>query len=182
MIIYGYHGTTKENALSIVRTRYFYKSRDERDWLGHGVYFFINEHKDKAIEQSKKWALRKNAFYAVIEAEIRTDKNRTIDLDEQEWYEAFQEVREYLVKEVIERGFRIYDDSRKLDCYVIDMFCKRNNIAVVIKKVFINFMPYYENTRVASSFIPNCRIMCIKDARVINKNSIKIVKEGMKNG
>jgi hypothetical protein len=43
-------------------------------------------------------------------------------------------------------------------------------------------MPYYGNTRVASSFIPNCRIMCIKDARVINKNSIKIVKEGMKNG
>lgn len=183
MIIYGYHGTTKENALSILRTRYFISSCSERDWLGKGVYFFINQHKDKAIEQSKKWALlRKYTFYAVLEAKIDAVEEKIMDLNDEEWFSYFQEFRNIIMEKVIKKGLHVFENPREFDCYVIDRLCDKIDISVVIKNVFINFSPYYGNIKIPHSYIPNCRIMCVKDKNVIDKQSIKIVKEGSKNG
>lgn len=37
----GYHGTSEENAAQIIKSK-FIPSENHDDWLGYGVYFFID--------------------------------------------------------------------------------------------------------------------------------------------
>ena len=40
IIIQGYHGTSSENAVKILKSKKFIPAGSSRDWLGRGVYFF----------------------------------------------------------------------------------------------------------------------------------------------
>lgn len=68
--VIGYHGTRRETALKIVTQETTYRpSRNEDDWLGHGIYFW--EH---APQQAWWWAKRRyaeSAKIAVLGAVIR---------------------------------------------------------------------------------------------------------------
>jgi len=69
-LVIGYHGTRRETALRIVTQETTFKpSRNEDDWLGHGIYFW--EH---APQQAWWWARRRyaeSAKIAVLGAVIR---------------------------------------------------------------------------------------------------------------
>lgn len=65
--IVGYHGTSATQAESIVRAQRFRASRNNHDWLGHGVYFW-----EYAPKQALWWAKRKHGTdAAVVGAMIR---------------------------------------------------------------------------------------------------------------
>jgi hypothetical protein len=65
--IVGYHGTSRARAEQIVRNQSFNSSRNNHDWLGHGMYFW--EH---APKQAKWWAERRfKGDAAVVASMIR---------------------------------------------------------------------------------------------------------------
>lgn len=63
--IVGYHGTSRDQAEKIVRTQRFQPSKNQHDWLGHGVYYW--EH---APRQALWWAQRKFGRDAAVVASM----------------------------------------------------------------------------------------------------------------
>lgn len=63
--IVGYHGTSKDKAQRIVRTQAFAASRNDHDWLGHGIYFW-----EYAPKQALRWAQRKYKSDAAVVASM----------------------------------------------------------------------------------------------------------------
>lgn len=64
-IIVGYHGTSRKRADEIVRTQSFTPSRNDHDWLGHGVYFW-----EYAPRQAYWWAYRRHKGDAAVVASM----------------------------------------------------------------------------------------------------------------
>ena len=183
-IINAYHGTSKTNAKSIEKMKLFILSNDSRDWLGRGAYFFIDENIETAVNNATLWAINIKRYrdYGVMEAPIILDQDRVIDFNDQDWQDIFHEARLKLIEIIKKRSIEVIDDSYKLDSYVIDDLCKDNEIQAVVQQRFVNFYKYYGGNRLPVSHIPNCIIMCVKEAKIIKKDSIRIFKEGKKNG
>lgn len=53
-IVDAYHGTTKEYALQVIKSKKFHKSINPGDWLGNGIYFWENN-----PGRAKMWAIEK---------------------------------------------------------------------------------------------------------------------------
>ena len=60
-IVKGYHGTSVERADSIIETGRFVPSRNDWDWLGHGIYFW--EH---APLRALQWARARYRHRAIV--------------------------------------------------------------------------------------------------------------------
>src|SRR5438046_8247688 len=81
----GYHGTTSDAAVSILRDG-FRISRNEYDWLGDGVYFFQD-----APARAREWARdRWGDQAAVVGARIRLED--CMDLLDIRWAPILHEV------------------------------------------------------------------------------------------
>lgn len=99
----GYHGTSYKNASIIVESDYK-RSLGDDEWLGDGVYFFINGLSTKPKEQAKKWAIaqawdktrKKHSYkeYGIIKSVIEVDEDNFLDLTNEEGIEFLQ----YLIK------------------------------------------------------------------------------------
>ncbi|WP_428353235.1 hypothetical protein [Methyloprofundus sp.] len=121
--IIGYHGTSEENAEKIVNTT-FKRSENPDDWLGYGVYFFVDGISDP-INNAKEWAMYKAwsgntksvlySRYNVLSAKVIgsniLDTNKIDDL------KAFNSVRDRLLeihKEHWCRDRKFTEDDRLL--------------------------------------------------------------------
>lgn len=51
-----YHGTSIENKGEILKNKKFYLSSGASEWAGSGIYFFIDEDDNIAVNNAKKWA------------------------------------------------------------------------------------------------------------------------------
>jgi len=119
-VVVGYHGTRLDRATEIIDTERFNPSKNDYDWLGHGIYFW-----EYAPLRAWQWAKEKNgADAAVIEAQIElgycldlTDIRFTENVRAAYWglREAYARAGEVLP---INRG-----KLRYLDCFVINYLC-----------------------------------------------------------
>jgi hypothetical protein len=78
-----YHGTLDSNANAIYKDGFIY-SKEENEWLGHGVYFFsqYSNAKQWAITEKKKSKHRnKSEISVVICAILKASKDNFLDLD-----------------------------------------------------------------------------------------------------
>ena len=100
----SYHGTNRENTPLIVKDG-FVPSAHFNDWLGYGVYFFINgiscpknNAKEWGINQSWNGKIKKNAYtdYSVIEATIYA--NNILDLRNDEDQIVFNQLRDHILE------------------------------------------------------------------------------------
>jgi hypothetical protein len=116
-LIVGYHGTSARQAEVIVRERLFQLSRNDYDWLGHGVYFW-----EDAPYRAWRWARGKyGTEAAVVQATVRL--GRCLDLTDIRYTEAirraFDGLREAYAAQKktmpMNRG-----KARLLDCLVIN--------------------------------------------------------------
>lgn len=97
----GYHGTSANAAQKILSTQYNL-SLGYQEWLGDGVYLFIDGLSSQPQEQAKKWAIatawdkysKKYTYkeYAILETVISVDDDKLLDLS----VEAGVEVLDYL--------------------------------------------------------------------------------------
>ena len=112
--IIGYHGTSIDSAIKIIKSNYKQFCGD-KEWLGDGVYFFINGISSKPDEQAIEWAIaeawdnEKKEYvykrYCVIKTEIKVKEENLLDLTKEEGVE----ILNYLIdsyENVIKRGKR----------------------------------------------------------------------------
>lgn len=185
--ITGYHGTSKESANNILKYKIYIDSNSDSEWLGTGVYFFIDDDKDKAINNAKKWAInyKKFSFYSVIETTMLTEEEKIIDLNDPEWQDLYHQYRNARIKEIINRGIRFEVDINKFECSIINPFAEKIKATIIIQDRFIKLEEFYyknKEIRIPKSNVANCRIACVRDRTIIDNNSIKCVKEGSKYG
>ncbi len=94
--IIGYHGTSTDSATEIIKSDYK-QSFGNKEWLGDGVYFFINGISSKPDKQAKKWAIaqawdnkKKEYIYSsfcVIKTDIQVEEENLLDLTKEEGVE-----------------------------------------------------------------------------------------------
>jgi uncharacterized lipoprotein YehR (DUF1307 family) len=99
----GYHGTSISSAKEIIKSNYDLSIGD-KEWLGNGVYFFIEGINSKPDEQAKNWAIAqswdntklkyKYKEYCVIKSIIKVKDDDLLDLTKEEGVE----VLNYLLK------------------------------------------------------------------------------------
>jgi hypothetical protein len=79
--VYGYHGTSRKNAESILRNG-FRSSNSGGDWLGPGAYFWQD-----APQRALKWAKKHHPDNpVVIRSSIIFEENKTMDLLDTKWF------------------------------------------------------------------------------------------------
>ena len=100
--ITGYHGTSWQNAQSILATKTFRESSTDQEWLGHGAYFFW--YKGSAdwwvANRSSLRGLRK----AILEATLEYEDDQLLDLDDPKQLEEMNSAVEFLVGEAVKNG------------------------------------------------------------------------------
>jgi hypothetical protein len=79
--VYGYHGTSRENAESIIKNG-FRSSNSGGDWLGPGAYFWQDAPK-RALDWAKKLHPENPV---VIRSSIIFDRSKTMDLLDTKWF------------------------------------------------------------------------------------------------
>jgi hypothetical protein len=89
----GFHGTSLSSAKKIVSSNYESSIGDD-EWLGNGVYFFVDGISSKPDEQAKKWSIvqawdkHKKTYkyknYCVINSEIQVEEDDYLDLTKEE--------------------------------------------------------------------------------------------------
>lgn len=101
--IYGYHGTTQENANRIVSEQAFQDSVKDNEWLGHGVYFFAY------LGHAKWWvgAWRYRGMEtSILKAALEFTDEQLLDLDDPEQF--------MLAEDVVKEAIRVASDSGDL--------------------------------------------------------------------
>ncbi|MBE7644696.1 hypothetical protein J2Q11_02775 [Tenacibaculum finnmarkense genomovar finnmarkense] len=96
MRIKGYHGTSISSAKEIIKSNYDLSIGD-KEWLGNGVYFFIEGISSKPNEQAKNWAItqswdnikqeHKYKEYCVIKSNFDVNEDNLLDLTKEEGVE-----------------------------------------------------------------------------------------------
>lgn len=112
----GHHGTSKENAHSILRTG-FLKSKGYQ-WFGDGVYFFDDDQKE-----ARNWAIKVKKFdinYSVLKSNIEVC-NPLLLHKAKEW-EEFLKNKKMLQKKIDKSPYR---NKEITDGYVVEFMCQQ---------------------------------------------------------
>ena len=183
-IFIGYHGTNQDNANTIMATG-FIPSQNHNDWLGHGIYFFIEGiscPKSNAEEWAKNqaWDNDNKCYqyktYSVIQARVDVQKSKLLDLTTTDGLVVFNKVREYLINKLeknFDRARDVNDDDQKI--------C---NLAISHLKLELLIGHFYIKNRTQRirniiSKIPNTTIMLVVKPELCDISSIKLVKNGV---
>ncbi|WP_305909590.1 hypothetical protein Q9L42_004655 [Methylomarinum sp. Ch1-1] len=180
-IFIGYHGTSEECADKILDTN-FKPSENPDDWLGYGIYFFVDGISDP-INNAKEWATnqawngRSNPplypRYTVLSAEVH-GKN-VLDTNKQEDLKAFNQVRDKLLEihdKHWKRNRKLEEDNRILWNMVADFM----KLEIIIHNLYIK-TKRQRQYRIKSN-VPNVTVMCVKNSANICTNTMKKAKEG----
>lgn len=179
-----YHGTSAKDASTIISQQRFLSSMKDDEWVGHGVYFFINPLPSlvlpTAYDNARNWAkyIKKANSPAVLKSIVTIDRKRILDLRDEYDLELFNKFRLEIYLDARRRaysnGLQLEEQflyKQKLDCFSINELCKSCDppLSAVIAKVFINFNA---KRRYPVSQFPNCTILCIRDTSLIDNISV----------
>lgn len=174
----GYHGTDSESVSSIL-TEHFRPSSSDDDWLGSGVYFFINGINDP-IKLASIWA-KNQAYcartrtykynkYSVLQAKTTFDKH--LDVRKDKDLIAYNTVRERII-EMHDANFQKDRDKKCDDCVMWNMVAKYLKLDVVIHNLYIKNKQ--QRIKKINSNVPNTTVMCVKKPCLIDQQTIKEV-------
>lgn len=179
----GFHGTSENSAKSILLNG-FEPSEGDNEWLGDGVYFFVDGLSKKPKDKSREWTIAQSwdnkaktrvyNKYSIIESDIDVDKNTLLDLTSPDGIEIF----EYLKKRF---EASIKKSSRKfvyLDGLIINLSVKRNILLLDIVKGNFYIKSTIERKQQVNFRTPNCTIfnvvnlVKIKNSNIVENNTI----------
>jgi len=188
--IKGYHGTDLNNRQGIVDNNY--NESKSNEWLGDGVYFFIEKVQNEPVKDAENWAIteawdntkRKYKYneYVVLESEIKINPDKLLDLDTEDGIKIFNEVRSTIEKSIVNENKKIKSSVKRtqIDNIIFTFLKKKSSIEFVKSKMYIKF----ENTRkyLIESRIPNVCILSVSNPKKnIQKKTINEVKKGVIN-
>lgn len=175
----GYHGT--DHALiDKIDKEGFIPSTGDEEWLGSGVYFYVNGICDNPQDQAKSWGILqawdkeskkcKYNLYAVIKAVISVDQDNFLDLNTSKGQELFNYIKRCCIA-------KLRKNKRKLNYVdgIIINFAhdKMPELGIEVVKCDM-FIKLTKEDRVHhfNSRIPNCSICAVYEP----SNNIKKVE------
>jgi hypothetical protein len=181
----GYHGTSIKAAELIVSSN-FEKSIGDKEWLGDGVYFFIDGLSSKPQEQAKNWAIAQSwdnvnkihtyKEYCVIKSIIEVEEDNFIDLTKEEGVELLNYIYESFEDKIKE----IKKSLNFIDGLLINF--ARGEGLIPIEVVKGNFYIKFAKERISNINLrtPNCTVCTvfepnknIKDSNITSTGDIK---------
>jgi len=163
----GFHGTSSESA-ELIQKSSFNESNSETEWLGHGVYFFVDGVSDP-LENAKEWAKAqaydrktetyKYVKYSVLKSKISLEFDRLIDLTNTDGIRKFNSVKELLFEKIF-KNF----DSEKIpgDRHNCMMF---NFVVATLGANGVKHNLYIKSIRERKIFlrlnVPNTTVLCV---------------------
>lgn len=180
-LVLAFHGCDRSLADDVINGRQSLKmSRNDYDWLGHGVYFWENS-PERALDWARELSRRPRSSVrtpAVIGAVI--DLGYCFDLIEMGNLRRLRQAYDYLVMSSVADGFPLPANTnagggndlllRKLDCAVVEAAHRINLVAEdrdfdTVRAAFWEGRPLYENAGFAEKNhiqICVCNTDCIK--------------------
>jgi hypothetical protein len=175
----AFHGTTQENAESIISSNFIIHFHPE-NWLGHGVYFFTN-----GISCPKKnaqeWA--KNCHgetpTTIVRSEISVPEKHFLDLTSVTQLKIYNEARDWIVTTHAEElenrrdlAIKKRRDIRLDDQIITNLVLEKLDIQVLIHNTYIkNEM---QRKLVLESSYPNATVCCVTNIDFIHSSAIHI--------
>ncbi len=170
----GFHGTSVLNASSIMSTQ-FRVSSQERDWLGTGVYFFVDAlGLLPPVEKAEQWAnFRARSasprYSALSVLEVSIETGFYLDLDDEQHIAALNVIKtEYM--EVMKREGRTPTGNRLKDkCAFCNFVMHEHGVDALVRREYIKTTDF-EDMYGLEGGVPNCRVLCVKDPAASIKN------------
>ncbi len=182
MILFeGFHGTSLDASKSILSGQ-FRKSGSTTEWLGHGVYFFV-EGISCPLQNAQDWAMCQawdnesqvslyNDF-AVLKSEIQINEDELIDLTSLSGLQDFNVTKEEVFKKLMRCGIQLAPPEEH-NCILFNFFVDLLDVKAVKHHLYIKNKR--ERRARLNLNVPNTTVFCLVDAGCIGKT--EIVAEG----
>ncbi|MBQ5941767.1 hypothetical protein [Massilia sp. AB1] len=181
----AYHGTSDTGAKGILQAGYN-NSQKPHEWLGHGVYFFVDGISDP-IENAHEWARAqawdaengKNKYheFAVLKSTVTIDEDRFIDITTTDGLKIFNDAKELLFNK-IEKNFRgrfVKQDQH--NCILFNFMVNYFEAQAVKHHLYIKSIR--ERKLSLRLNVPNTTVLCVRskdycsNTIVVGKGEIK---------
>ena len=178
----GHHGTDSSSANNILNSN-FNISVGNTEWLGDGVYFFVEGLNSDTTTLAAKWAecqawdntskTHKYKNYSVIESQIQVEEEKFLDLTVEEGVEDLG----YLAEKYIEKIKSIEKKLSFYDGFLLNL--ARNEKVFPLEAVKGNFYIKFEQERIYRINLrtSNCTICSVYDPNKLLSNN-SIIKTG----
>ncbi|PCF79106.1 hypothetical protein IPU22_08385 [Staphylococcus delphini] len=161
----GYHGTTQDNSLSIIRNKSFKKSNKKNEWLGHGAYFY------ELYEKAEWWAsLKKNP--AIIKAKILVAEKSYINLDKPSEEDKLGKFIETIEKSGMK--FTVPGDTEEIRCQIMNLYMSYGNFKV-ISGTLPSTNKRYKRQLDSIGYPRTEKQICVHDVDCIVYNELEVV-------
>lgn len=169
-MIEAYHGTSRDAADSILKNS-FNESSKVNEWLGHGIYFFVPGISDP-IENSKQWAVAQSwslaqnkqtyKYTSVLQANVKLDADKIIDITEISGLAAFNEIKEQLFDKILKNfRFSIKNQSQH-NCVFFNFVVHTLDAHAVKHNLYIKNVR--ERKLKLRLNVPNTTVLCVRKA------------------
>lgn len=176
----GFHGTNSDFVESIISDN-FRISDAENEWLGRGVYMFVEGvscPKENAEIWAKNQAFRTGGCYAydnytVLEVLVRGSK--VLDLGCSSGLKAFNVVR----NAIIQKHSKLFTRNREFandNCVIWNLVADFMELEIIVHHLYIKDKT--QRIKKINSNVPNVTVMCVKNAELIDLDSIKVSSTG----
>lgn len=189
--ITGYHGTTDHNAKKILDNGFRVKevkNRIPNHWLGQGIYFYNLEELARYWGMTKSRSILKKYGHdckeAVFKADMLSDKNLVLDLDDNKDVEKFAKYYQTIsahskdgklfrfdaTKNIdpkkIENGDIALEIERRTRCFVLDLMKNQYNYAIIMA-TFEKSSPGYTRCEAALGINYKEKQICVTENKYI---------------
>lgn len=165
----AFHGTCSDSAESIVETQEFFDSRELDEWLGDGVYFFVEGISDpvaNAMEwvenNSRKLCGSRIEECVVLQAQVSGE--RVLDLREEEGKQMLHRLRD-----VILRRYKKEEEHKRFPMHP-DTFMANAMVESMKLDIMIEDFPFplgHYSGKLWSR-VPNVTVLCAKKTATIS--------------
>ena len=168
----AYHGTTSQNANTIIQSKFIIHSTPE-DWLGHGVYFFV-EGVACPIKSAGEWAknTHHNEQISIVRSKISAPQNLVLNLTYTDQLQKYNDTRDEIINEHYEnlktrRDLTIKKrrDIRLDDQTITNLILQKLGIKILVHNTYIKNA--LQRELALESSYPNSTVCCVTDLSLI---------------
>lgn len=186
-----FHGTSYENAQSILREQNFRNSDNDQLRMGVGAYFFCQAGKSdryalRCAKELEKFHRNKHKDgYAILSCDIECSEDEYLDLYDPEVLEMFHEMRYYILNKSlsVDKEYK-YKNAAVADTQVFNVIRNIRNLSVIRCPQFFGMFAeeqkfiFSESRQFPKTFVPNVIMVCVDTNKAVVKN-IELVEGGL---
>ncbi|MFP3535300.1 hypothetical protein [Pseudomonas sp. SIMBA_021] len=175
----AYHGTTTQNANSILKNNFIIRFTPE-DWLGYGVYFFVPGI-SCPIKNAEEWA--RNSHHhepiSVVKSIISAPTNQVLNLTQVDQLKIYNDTKNQVINDSYDslktrRDLTIKKrrDIRLDDRIITNLILEKLGIKILIHNTYIK--NHLQRKLALESSYPNSTACCVTDLSLITSTEIHL--------